>query len=120
MKRKIELATYSLERICIDYGIECIFQSASKWVNLRFTAAQFSDGEMVDINQTESVTRLVRMLHVELKELYVNDDSILQVDFENRDGFRVFPVDEFESWELVTSENLRWVCMPGGEVAIWS
>jgi hypothetical protein len=119
MLHRIDLAAFSLERIAVDYGIECILQSANQWVSLRFHSAMLSDVVKIEVDQTDSVLAILRLLHQELVELIVNDEGVLNLAFKNGVEFRVCPTEEFEAWELSTSEGVRWVCMPGGKIAEW-
>jgi hypothetical protein len=120
MSKTIYTVGFSLERISIDYGIECILQSADRWINLRFTSARLSEVKLIEVDDRDSIPHLLRLLHFDVTELQVDDDSVLIVIFQNGAELRVYPNDEFESWELVTSDSMRMVCMPGGQIAEWN
>ncbi|WP_433471318.1 DUF6188 family protein [Saccharomonospora azurea] len=44
----------------------------------------------------------------------------LRVTFEDGTTLWVHPDDEFESWTLAGPNASKIVCMPGGELAVWS
>jgi len=120
MSRIFCIAGFSLERVSIDYGLECTLQSADQWVNLRFTSARLNDIKMIQVDDLNSLTNLLQFLHSEIKELRIDAESVLRLTFEGGGEIRVYPNDEFESWELATSDNKRIVCMPGGDIAEWN
>jgi len=60
------------------------------------------------------------VLHQELKSLEVHKSGILEIVFLNGDKIVVNPDPQYEAWTLNGPDDLLMVCMPGGEIAIWS
>lgn len=50
----------------------------------------------------------------------VGETSTLLIGFDTRAGIRVPADDEYEAWGLVGPHGYRVVCLPGGELALWS
>ncbi|GIV57631.1 MAG: hypothetical protein KatS3mg042_0544 [Rhodothermaceae bacterium] len=47
-----------------------------------------------------------------------NDGTLI---FEFKQGvLKVLPFDDVESWQMYNDKGFRLICMPGGEVAVWS
>lgn len=49
----------------------------------------------------------------------VRDDGTLVLEFEHG-TLEVPALNEVESWEMYNDKGFRMICMPGGEVAVWS
>lgn len=47
-------------------------------------------------------------------------DGTLKVDFHEGATIVVPPSDEYESWMVTGPRGMHLICMPGGDVAVWS
>lgn len=112
------LSGLTLERIAIDYGIELLFLRDQYWLSARFASGQLS-GRRLEVSTPDLLSLLQTLLHVSC-EIEIHDDGGLAIAFDNRLTIEVRPSSQFEAWELVSSSGDRWICMPSGEVAIWT
>jgi hypothetical protein len=55
-----------------------------------------------------------------LREAHATADGTLQLDFESGSSIRAFADPDYEAWSVVGVDGFRVVCMPGGELAVWS
>ncbi|MGW3279436.1 DUF6188 family protein [Nocardia rhamnosiphila] len=55
-----------------------------------------------------------------LREVSATGNGTLQLKFESGSSIWVFADSNYEAWSVVGAEGFRMVCMPGGELAVWS
>jgi hypothetical protein len=55
-----------------------------------------------------------------LCEAHATENGTLQLEFESGSSIRVFADPDYEAWSVVGADGFRVVCMPGGELAVWS
>lgn len=109
---------FTLERIAIDHGIELLLLRNQYYLVAKFEAGLLA-GFRLDVSNRELLSQLQSLLHIRCA-VEVRDDAVLIIAFENGKAIEVRPDERYEAWELVSSIGERWICMPGGELAIWS
>ncbi|WP_157181858.1 DUF6188 family protein [Nocardia testacea] len=55
-----------------------------------------------------------------LREAHAIENGTLHLEFESGSSIRVFADPDYEAWSVVGADGFRVVCMPGGELAVWS
>lgn len=55
-----------------------------------------------------------------LREVSATGNGTLQLEFESGSSIWMFADSNYEAWSVVGAEGFRMVCMPGGELAVWS
>lgn len=120
MPHLIDLSSFSLDRVAIDYSVELLFQNADRWVLVRFTEGCLEDGLTVDAALPQSIPALLELLHIAANHIRIGDDGRLDLAFEGGVAMHIIMDTHYEAWEIVTSDQRRWVCMPGGETAVWN
>lgn len=55
-----------------------------------------------------------------LVEVRATEDGTLWLEYESGSSIRVFSDADFEAWSVVGADGFRVVCMPGGQLAVWS
>lgn len=54
-----------------------------------------------------------------VRECLVEGDGTLIFKFD-QGTLKILPFDEAESWQMYSDKGFRMICMPGGDVAVWS
>ncbi|WP_139347788.1 DUF6188 family protein [Nocardia donostiensis] len=55
-----------------------------------------------------------------IESAFVNEEGNMKTTFESGCVIEFHPDAEYESWSVTGPGDYRMVCMPGGELAIWS
>ncbi len=80
------------------------------------------DGDLHVSLGTDSVdqTTFHSLLRQEVTSSVAEDSGILVLAFSDGTGIRVEPDDAYEAWTVAGPGGKKIVCMPGGELAVWS
>lgn len=55
-----------------------------------------------------------------IRQAHATKNGTLELEFESGNFIRVYADPDYEAWSVVGAEGFRLVCMPGGELAVWS
>ncbi|GGL27945.1 DUF6188 family protein [Nocardia jinanensis] len=55
-----------------------------------------------------------------LRDAQVTADGTLRLEFDSGSSIEAFSDADYEAWSVVGANGYRVVCMPGGELAVWS
>jgi hypothetical protein len=68
----------------------------------------------------ERMGALLRLLRKRVTEFAADTTGMLAITFSDGTALRCGPDDRFEAWELGFADGRLYVCLPGGEVAVWA
>lgn len=77
---------------------------------------QISPGADLDVNSP----RLASLTGQAITSSVAEDSGALRVDFAHGARLRVEPDSGFEAWTVAGPNGMKVVCLPGGELAVWS
>ncbi|MFI2337943.1 DUF6188 family protein [Nocardia rhamnosiphila] len=80
------------------------------------TSGKINDRYSVGEIPAEVGLRLTGMI----REAHAAENGTLHLEFESGISVRVFADPDYEAWSVVGADGFRVVCMPGGELAVWS
>jgi hypothetical protein len=108
----------------VDYAFTLIFWSREYSAEIRIEAPftlTSADGQTfhVEAENVETVSPALQVLNQVASEVAVQHGT-LHIEFEGRTAISVSPLPKHEAWNLCGSGGLKVVCMPGGELAVWS
>lgn len=111
-------------QVRLDYSVTLVFWSRELSVELRVEGPfAFLSGEeqtfRVEPENVKTVSPVLELFNRVVSEAAVQDGT-LRIDFEGNVTISVPPLSKYEAWTLGASNGLKIVCMPGGELAIWS
>ncbi|MCB9451589.1 MAG: hypothetical protein H6672_09120 [Anaerolineaceae bacterium] len=110
-------------RCTFDYG--CVLEIAWRGlsINVRIEGDilfRTKDGEKILSGEDATLlTEILLILNQKVDSAKVFKDGKLVLDFSNEVTLAASSSVEYEAWQITSSNGLRIVCMPGGELAIW-
>lgn len=117
----IDLAT--VDQIVLGYAVSLVrVGEGGGAITIEGDFTVTLDGETHTV-QPESLAAtgaiLPRLLHQPVRSAAVADDGTLALEIGDA-VVTVPPSAEYEAWNYVADDGRRVVCMPGGELAVWS
>ena len=112
-----------VSRVCIgeqltiftDTGHELAIES-----DALFTTAHGDQAALTAGTFHENGAHLGLLYNQRISDSAIHDDGTLSVRFENGSVLTVGPDDDFEAWSIVGPDGQRAVCMPGGDLSVWT
>ncbi|MGE2736061.1 DUF6188 family protein [Mycolicibacterium vaccae] len=112
-----------LESVLIDYTLRMQFSE----VYFIVVGSPFSAtlaGEHISLSPEEDADEAFRPIYElvgeTVQDAVADDSGTLRVRFRNGTQLEVPPDEEYEAWNVSGPNGALVVCMPGGELAIWS
>ena len=113
----------SVISVCFD-GAVTLQTSADYELRVETNAAIEIPGEAAlafDPERPGTVAaRLVNLIGKRVSRAEATNTGVLDIHFDDRVQLVVPPNDNYEAWSISGPRQERIVCMPGGELAIWS
>ena len=110
-------------RCCIDYAFSLELQSTNSELVLRLEGEFVVKNKHLELYMASTIpTKLgpaLAMLFKQVKLLKLYKCGDLEVAFEHDQSLFVSADEGYEAWELIGTNGLRVVSMPGGKLAIW-
>ncbi|MEY7972058.1 DUF6188 family protein [Saccharomonospora xinjiangensis] len=72
------------------------------------------------VEVSEGAEMLSELISLTVTSAMTEESGELRLKFEEGTMLSIEPDEEFESWTYVAPDGLKIVCMPGGELAVWS
>ncbi|MFF4649194.1 DUF6188 family protein [Streptomyces sp. NPDC001380] len=119
----LDLQGQTVVRVCFDYAVRIL--TSGNWEMIIETEAVLHPpvGEPVAFDPESPGTmaaHLVGLARDVITEAGAGDAGDLVVGFASGTRLTVRPDPDYEAWETVGPGGRRAICMPGGEVAVWS
>jgi hypothetical protein len=119
----LNLRGQAVTRVCFDVAL-VILTSGDYELRVETEAVlQVSLGNDVTFDPESSdvvAAHLVRLVGDVIIVAEAGGAGDLVIEFESGMKLAVRPNDDYEAWGLVGREGRRIICMPGGEIAVWS
>jgi hypothetical protein len=125
---KIEGDGCYLSTVTFDLGSHLSFEDSANRDWARFTVGNDWELQIGEITTQPTPTRpdslvpLLGLLQKPVNEVIISKDGHLTVTFASGATIQVAPDERYEAWEagcLVAGIGYRFVCAPGGEVALF-
>lgn len=119
----VDLVGVTVTQLRFDSGVTVALDAD---VHLRIeTAFEFTTpgGEATTLTAEQDLVRMgpLLVLRGERVAAFAADTSGgLRIGFSDGSALRCWPDDRYEAWELSFADGRLYVCLPGGEVAVWS
>jgi hypothetical protein len=95
-------------------------QSAFVKIESRFTLGDANGAIECNPEDTMSVAPALKLFQREIRSAVVSRSGILALVFSDGQWIRVPPDADYEAWEARMEDETLLVCMPGGDVAVFS
>jgi hypothetical protein len=119
----LNLRGQAVTRVCFDVAL-VILTSGDYELHVETEAVlQVSAGNDMTFDPESPdvvAAHLVRLVRDVIAVAEVGAAGYLVIEFESGMKLVVRPNGDYEAWGLVGPEGRRIVCMPGGEIAVWS
>lgn len=118
--QSVSNAGYTLEQVIIDYNIELRFLCGDQSFIIKvYGPLRLLSGEFISDENPVSYAFIIRCLHLALARISISDQHSLTIEFPDGTVLISDPQLEFESWELISDQNERLLCGPGGALSTW-
>lgn len=87
---------------------------------LGFAVEQGERSDWVVPGDTATVLPAVMLFNRRLEGAIAYKNGMLRLLFEDGSTLRALPHESYEAWNLNGADGLNIVCMPGGDLAVWS
>ncbi len=120
---EISIKGRQITRCCLDYALTIDLWDLDDSLTVKFENPfkLISANKNYEVNpqNPKSIEPMLQLLFEEVLTLKISKSGKLEMSFVNGSYLWTDPHEEYEAWELNSSKGLKFVCMPGGEVAIW-
>jgi hypothetical protein len=116
----IALGGAPIGRIQVDSQLTFYAEDLQLVCETGFTIEDGERSDWVDPADTATFLPAVMLFNRRLDSALVYKNGMLRLTFEDGARLRVLPHASYEAWNLSGSGGLQLVCMPGGELAVWS
>jgi hypothetical protein len=111
-------------RCVFDYGcvLEITWKDISITIRIEGDILFTSGGETKTLlgDAHISLAYILAVLEQRIDFVKIFNDGKLTLTFSNDITLNILPNDSYETWQITSDNGLRIVCMPGGELAIWT
>jgi hypothetical protein len=114
----------SVTQLRIDHAFTLIADDGSVvTIEADFLLKNNGEERLIQISNTEDLGYALSILHSTITNIEVKE-SVLYLQFRQHDSLirelEVQPQFEYEAWNISLSNRKRYICMPSGEIAIFS
>lgn len=103
----------------IDHYVSMLVPTSEKLATTLIWANADFGGIRISAEDRASLVHVLERLNDECRATY-DDKGTLRIDF-GKNGCLIVPPDsQYEAWEMRKTNGEWLICMPGGEVAVWS
>jgi hypothetical protein len=123
---EVQVPDAEVARVSFDWAVTLLVASVDRSMEVRieneFSIAR-PDGKAISVDPEGEVSQLANaltLLRGKIDSLHTLKTGSLEILFTDGRLTTVPVSDECEAWGISTSQGPLVVCMPGGELAIWS
>ncbi|MER6162390.1 DUF6188 family protein [Streptomyces sp. NPDC001868] len=119
----LNLQGQAVTRVCFDAALTVLTSGDCELRIETEAVLQVSAGGHVSFDPESpdvAAPHLVRLAHDVITEAEVGRAGDLVVEFESGTKLTILPDEEYEAWGFVGPKGKRVICMPGGEISVWS
>lgn len=122
----LRIAGQEITRCSIDYALTLVLGSGDGAVYVTieqpfwFRAEDGGDeARFVPEREPEALGPVLSVLHRSVEEVVAHRNGLLEVLLQGGGGLRAPATEEFEAWNVVGPDGMRFVALPGGDLAVW-
>lgn len=112
-----------IRRIEIDFQVRFVFEdsrdSATITIESPFFIKNKDKKEVLNPEDTTTLAPVLPLFLAHVQDVIINKTGNLKISLKGEKSIEVFPDDQYEAWQIVSSLNILLVCSPGGEVAFF-
>jgi hypothetical protein len=106
--------------IQVDFRLTFIADVLHLVCETGFTIEDGEHSDWVDPTDLATILPAIKLFNRRLESVLIYKNGMLRLHLEDGARLRVLPHESYEAWNLSGEGGLMMVCMPGGEVAVWS
>jgi hypothetical protein len=119
------LVDRNISRVLIDFSVTLQFADDGPAAELKlecsFAITTSAGSQTIEPERmVEGAQMVVGLFGARVLSVRVDQGSELVVDLSDERRLRAWPDAQYESWSYTSEDGSRVICMPGGQVAIWS
>lgn len=119
---ELEIVGHEITKENIEFSTS-LYTDADYEIDIAGEFSMRIGGEQINFDLTEhglEPAELPSLLHRKIASAIAEESGALALDFEDGTRLRVEPSPRYEAWTMTGPHGRMIVCMPGGELAIWS
>jgi hypothetical protein len=115
-----------VEQLRVDYRLVLVLGDDSELAVEQSATVSDHPGKAADVRRARivpeagDVAAALPLLRKTVLSSVAFKSGALRVVFDSGHQLEVQPSDEFEAWTGVGPGAMRWVCLPGGGLSVWS
>ena len=122
----LRMSDTKVTRCSIDYALTLVLGAGDTAVYVTIEQPFWflpegggSETGFVPETAPEALGPVLSVLHRSVEEIIAHRNGLLEVRVRGGGALRVPASDEFEAWNVVGPDGMRFVAMPGGDLAVW-
>lgn len=118
---RLPLAGLAVSQLRVDHQL-CLRLGEDAWISVEADAALEEEGggpATPLAPEQQAVAAALGLFGMTVIDVTAFKDGRLVVEFDKGARLTVAADPHFEAWNITGPDNLRVVCMPGGDLAIW-
>lgn len=116
----LPLGGVPIGRIQVDFRLSFLSDGFHLVCETGFTVEDGERSDWVDPADPATLLPAVMLFNRRLESVLMYKNGTLRLHFEDGARLRVLPHESYEAWNMNGDDGLMIVCMPGGELAVWS
>lgn len=120
----LTVSGWIVDRCVIDAAFMLEFLHEANTLSIRiegdFELKPLSTKRILSPTQPESLGEALILMRKTLLSIEIYKSGTLDLQFSDGINLTVNPHKDYETWEIIGSNGLRILCMPDGDIAIWT
>ena len=127
----IDISGFTVTRCCIDYRFSLDLIRPEQVIRGQEHASLIIDGHFEYVagdtttrhdpeQHPEELGPVLKLFRRTVEAASIAADGTLHIQFSDQMSIRVPSLFDYEAWELHHDDGRMLICMPGGNIAVWS